>query len=96
MICRKCSNEFDDALEFCPVCGEPKEIYTQQPPVYTPAPAALTDEEKRDKKDSVIIWSILSLVFAVCGPYVVDLIFAIIAGKKIKEYLNNLYNYRIQ
>ena len=90
MICRKCQREYDDTMNFCPDCGEPRakvSDYTQERPTYTPARELLTDEQKKEKEKSLILWGALSFIVALCGPLVADLVIAIIARKRVNEYL---------
>ena len=51
-------------------------------PVYNPQPPV----SKADLETNMTIWSIVSFVVALCGPIILDLIFASIAGNRIMTY----------
>ena len=87
MICNKCGNEYRDDFDFCINCGEPNPLKAQEPaPKVQPEVAPSEPISKEDLERNMTVWSVIAFVIAICGPFIIDLIFASIANARITTF----------
>lgn len=88
MFCKNCGANVADGSAFCANCGtavEQQESAYAAPAAYTESPSYQPNAAQASLGRSILIFGILALALAGWG--VVGLIFAIIAKKKIGQYL---------
>lgn len=90
MFCKKCGNEYRDDYDYCINCGEPNPLRQKQEekaPVNNMQTAAANSQISReDLERNMSLWSVIAFVVAICGPIIIDLIFANIANSRIITY----------